>query len=411
MKQLNILQISKKIPYPQRDGESVASHALAKGLASLSGVRIDLLTLHTNKHQTDETVARKKLSSYREIEFINHDLSIDPMALVRDSFTGKTYNINRFHSSELAQRLERYLTHTEYDIVLLETIYTTSYIEIIRQVSPNSGIVLRLHNIEFHIWQQRSIQSKNLAKKLIFKSLSKQIEQYTVGIVSSVDKVLTISTMDHQWVLNSGLLDPKHVHYQPVGIENVKTKVDHSRVEPGKLHVGFIGAMDWEPNIKGLDWFITQVWQPFFIHQPNIHLHLAGRKYPKGRYAKIQGVTEHAEVPNARRFLDRLDVLIAPLFIGSGVRIKILEAMAAGTVVISTSVGISGIELKDGEEAFIANKADEFAHLINTLHQNEDKLSLIKKKANEFIIDNYNQEKLSKQLYKLLIEVKTRNSS
>lgn len=410
MEQINILQISKKIPFPQRDGESVANYALARGLSNLVGVSIDLMSLHTNKHKTDEIEAIKNLSCYDKIEFISHDLNVDPFELVQHSISGDSYNINRFHSTQLAKRLEQLLRVNQYEVILLETIYTTSYIDIIRKVSPKTRIVLRLHNIEYQIWKQRAEQSKNPAKKILFKSLSRQLKQYTLDTIPKIDQLLTISTSDHNWITNSELLSLEHVHYQPVGIDQLIKSSNYTRVEIGKLHIGFIGAMDWDPNVDGLEWFMSKVWQPFFESQSNIHLHLAGRKYPKGRYANVGGVTEHGEVSDVNQFLDRLDILIAPLFIGSGVRIKILEAMAAGKVVISTPIGIAGIEVINGKEAIIAEKAYEFSDTINELHLNEEKLTALKRNANSFLTQHYNQEKLSNQLYNLLIQLKKRKT-
>ncbi len=406
MEQIKILQISKKIPFPHRDGESVANYALAKGLGAIPGVTIDLLSLHTNKHKTDEDEARLNLKIYERIEFVKHDLNIDPFELIQHSVSGNSYNISRFHSAELSARLRSMLSQNVYDIVLLETIYTTSYIDIIRAISPRTGIILRLHNIEFLIWQMRAEHSRNPAKKILFKSLSKQLKQYTIDILPKVDRLLTISSSDHLWIKKSGLIKLDNVQYQPVGIKNTKATINHSRVAVGKLHIGFIGAMDWDPNVNGLDWFMSNVWQPHFENQATVLLHLAGRNYPLGKYTHIAGIIEHGEVPDVDQFLDIIDVLIAPLFIGSGVRIKILEAMSAGKAVVSTSIGISGIDITNGKEAVIADQISEFIDAINDLGQNDSRLSTLKENAKLFINANYDQEKLSNQLCKLLIEVK-----
>jgi len=406
VEQIKVLQISKKIPYPQHDGESVASYALAKGLRAISGVTIDLLSLHTNKHKTDETEARKNLNSYDNIHFIDHDLSVEAFTLVRHTIAGKSYNICRFHSRKLEERLKHQLTNYRYDIVLLETIYTSSYINTIRRMSPHTSIVLRIHNIEYIIWQQKANLTKNPAKKILFNSLSKQLKKYTINVIPKIDRLVTISTSDHEWVVNSGLINVVDVSYQPIGIDHTLIKTNSSRIEEGRTHIGFIGAMDWDPNVDGLEWFVSKVWQPFFENQNQCQLHLAGRKYPIGKYAKVGGIVEHGQVPDAGQFLARVDILIAPLFIGSGVRVKILESMAAGKAVITTSIGISGINAVNGKEIIIANDDIEFKQAIDSLSQKEDLLYSFQKMASMYIQCNYEQKNRSEQLYKLLKEVK-----
>ena len=405
MEAINILHISKKIPYPQRDGESVASYALATSLAEFPNISIDLLSLHTNKHTTDEVEAKKELSRYREAIFIDHNLTVNPLSFIQTTFSSQSYNINRFHSKALSTELKISLKKKHYNFVLLETIYTTTYIQVIREVSPLTGIILRLHNIEHLIWEQRAMKEANPIKKQVFQSLSKQLRQYKQNILPSLDKVITMSTTDQQWMIKSKLVNSENLHYLPVGFNTLKPFKAADR-ENTVLKIGFIGSMDWDPNVTGLDWFIKQVWGDHFSKLDTVRLHLAGRKYPMGLYESVGGVVEHGEVPDAGEFLDTIDVLIAPLFIGSGVRIKILEAMSRGKAIIASTVGIAGIDAIANRHAVIANNENEFVHAIQTLVDNRNQLVALQQNAFSFIEENYSHDQMVKSLVNLLNEMK-----
>ncbi len=404
MEAINILHISKKIPYPQRDGESVVSYSLAKSLSRFNEISIDLLSLHTNKHTTDEEEAKRELAVYRNISFVDHDLTIDPISLLQTMLSGESYNIRRFKSTVLLDQLRILLKKEQYTFVLLETIYTTPYVKLIRELSPLSRIILRLHNVEHLIWGQRAANESNPLKRYLFHRLSRQLKQYKQNVLPSVDKVITISSTDHKWMTGNKLMKTDKLHYLPVGL-TVSKKPQASSKENAVLHIGFIGSMDWDPNTSGLEWFIQQVWQPHISTLNTVKLHLAGRKYAVGLYSSIDGVKEHGEVADATAFLDKLDVLIVPLFIGSGVRIKILEAMCRGIAVISTSIGIAGIDVIADKHAMIANTENEFINAIQTLSIDRGKLVALQQNAYNFAEENYSQDKMAESLLNMLIEM------
>ena len=120
----------------------------------------------------------------------------------------------------------------------------------------------------------------------------------------------------------------------------------------------------------------------------------------------VGGVVEHGEVPDAGEFLDTIDVLIAPLFIGSGVRIKILEAMSRAKAIITSSVGIAGIDVDPDNQAMIANTENEFVDAIQALIDDRGKLVALQQNAITFIEENYSHDQMVQRLVNLLKEMK-----
>jgi glycosyltransferase involved in cell wall biosynthesis len=143
-------------------------------------------------------------------------------------------------------------------------------------------------------------------------------------------------------------------------------------IEKYKLHVTplpiafyHIGSMEWQPNIDGLLWFIEYCWKPFIKNQASCKMILAGRKIEELAAFKEEGITIAGEVTDAISFMQQAGVMIVPLRAGGGVRIKIIEAMALGKCIISTSIGAEGIPYTANENILIADTAEE---IINQMH-------------------------------------------
>ena len=151
--------------------------------------------------------------------------------------------------------------------------------------------------------------------------------------------------------------------------------------------MGFIGSLDWQPNIDGLMWFIeevlpqirTKLKQPFTFK-------VTGRNAPKSVLSIDQPNIEVVnEVADATDFIQSLHLMIVPLFSGSGVRIKILESMAYGTPVLSTTVGFSGLDVSHAEQIIEANDVKTFCDAIVQYSNRREDLNRIANNAQELI--------------------------
>jgi glycosyltransferase involved in cell wall biosynthesis len=178
-------------------------------------------------------------------------------------------------------------------------------------------------------------------------------------------------------------------------IKNYPLKTDEERIR-----LFFIGALDWGPNQEGLDWFLNEVWPKIRQKWPGHILHLAGRNpayYFNGR-ALPDNVELEGEVEDAIEFFDKQTVMIVPLLTGSGIRIKILEAMAMGKTVISTTIGASGLEAKDGEHLFLADSPEDYIKVLEILTDQEGMLHKTGLKARQFVKENFDILALSEKL-------------
>ena len=154
--------------------------------------------------------------------------------------------------------------------------------------------------------------------------------------------------------------------------------------------ISFIGSLDWMPNQDGLKWFLDQVWPSIHRSFPDLKFHIAGRNTPKWVFDRAgNGVIVDGEVPDATDFIKQHPISIVPLFSGSGMRVKILESMALGRIVLTTPLGVEGIAATHDENILIGKTADQFRQLLTQCLQQPKEMEHISTKAQSFIIANY----------------------
>jgi polysaccharide biosynthesis protein PslH len=388
---MKILQLCKKFPFPLKDGEVIAVNTLAKSLKQL-GAEVTLLTMNTSKHRVelaDLPESFKEIyTSVHAVDVYNH---ITVLGAFQNLFQKESYHVTRFISDDYKLKLIEILRGSSFDVIQLETVFLTPYIPIIREHAPNAVIALRAHNVEHEIWK-RVAEVTNLApKKWYLNYLNKKLRRFELENIQKCDVLLPITERDLRIFRLLGYSGQAVV--TPVGLQSRDYQPNWKSFNRHPS-IGFIGAMDWMPNQEGLTWFLESVWTENTHSDTEgwskLQLHIAGRNAPNWiKNLKVKNVHFHGEIPDAQRFMNQHSISIVPLFSGSGIRIKILEAMMLGRVVLTTSMGLEGISAKDGEEVLIANTPYEFAEKIDHCLKNPEILRGIGKRAQAFAAQHF----------------------
>lgn len=390
---MKVLFIANKVPFPPKDGGSLATYNLIKGLEA-KGAEITFFGLNTNKHHVD---VKRVAQENPAIRFITYPvkLKVTPTGAFFSLLKGDSYNISRFKFKQVDKGLSDLLQNEEFDIIHIETLFMMPYFDTIKQYS-NAKVVLRTQNVEHVIWDLMAQEATGVLKKWYLKLLSARLMEYEIKQFNKPDMMLAISSEDAALFRNLGCIIPMEVH--PTGFDFDKLETYKNIVpERGFFHVG---AMDWKPNAEGMNWFLTKVWSTFSAKYPEQKMHLAGRKMP-ARFTEMgnDSLMVHGEVESAYEFMAQHEVMVVPLFSGSGLRIKIIEAMAMGKCIIATPLAASGIDIKDDIHILIADGVPEFIKCMETCKNNPDKVKIIAKKAQQFAIDNYDNRILANKVY------------
>ncbi len=399
---MKILILSTKVPYPPRDGGAIATLNLAEGLAD-QGNEIVMLSLNTNKHHFDIKNIDSHLKAKMRLYAVDHNTNINYLRLILNFlFSTKPYNARRFVSRKFKQRLQILLEEIKPDIVQLEGPYLDYCIPLLRKF-PGITISLRSHNIEHEIWERKATTATNRLLKTYFRNLSCRIYRLEYNLLKQIDILVSISERDREKLMQMHTLKSINI---PTGLELSSYPVPSP---PSSTELFFIGALDWQPNVEGLEWFIKKVFRKLRKEIPEASFHIAGRNASKSLKERLlslksQGIVFHGEVEDAPSFMNNYAIFISPLFSGSGIRIKILEGMLMQRVVVSTTIAAEGLQVSHGKNIFIHDNPDAmFETIVNLIHNRSlyDEVAL---KARQFIIENFNNFATGKKLsdyYKL----------
>ena len=388
IKPLKILFICNKSPWPPKEGGPIAMNQLIEGLAD-AGHEIKVLAINTNKYSVDTNDIPEEYKNKTSIELEYVNLAVKPIPAFLNLFTNKSYHVQRFSSKAVAKRLISLLQHQEFDIVQIETLFMSPYVNDIRKYSK-AKVVLRAHNIEHLIWKRVAKNYSNPLKRFYVSHLADTLEVYEKNIIDDYDGIVPITSEDAKFF--KAHCD-KPIFPLPFGVEADRIKIDKS-LKP-ELALFHIGSMNWIPNEEGIRWFVDEVWPLVESNLGELKLYLAGREMPEWIYnLNKKNIIVIGEVDDAHDFIRSKAISIAPLFSGSGIRIKIIESMALAKAVVSTEIGAEGINVESGKNIFIANTANDFFESIMTLVNNKVLLNEMGDNARKFVEENHSTKKL-----------------
>ncbi len=393
---MKILLLCKKFPYPLKDGESIAIHNLSQALTA-QGCQVSILAMNTKKHFFQGSGVPKEMSHYHQVETVEIDNRIKPMAAFGNLFSSESYHISRFISAGFTAKLEQMLQHNSYDVVQLETLYLAPYIPSIRKYS-DALVSMRAHNVEHEIWERISSHTSNIMKRWYLRHLTEKLKRFELASLHLYDLIIPITKRDLRRFQKMGCKAKAVV--TPIGISSTIQSQKPTNYKHPKKSISFIGSLDWMPNIEGLDWFIRKVWPGIQDVFPDMELHIAGRNTPQHLLdLNIPNIFVHGEVPESVPFIDAHPLMIVPLLSGSGMRAKILEGMALGKIVLTTSIGLEGISATNKEEVIVANTPDQFIDSLKYIFKSPQRQKRIAAQAKAFVLNEYDNIEVGKRLY------------
>ena len=390
---MKILQIANKAPYPPKDGGSIATLTMSRGFRDL-GHEVTILAMSTSKHPVQVDDIPEDLS--RDIRFILVDVDTGLCsfkALQNLLLSSLPYNAERFITRDFTDRLMKMLSEEEFDVIQLEGLYLAPYMPLIRKHSK-ALVAMRAHNIEHEIWE-RTVKQRSGLTKLYTSIIAQRVRKMELKYINSYDAMVPITSRDGDILKSLGCSLP--VHVSPTGINSADFNKYNSKPDfPSIFH---IGALDWSPNQEGIEWFLKNCWKELYREYPELKFYIAGRNAPDHiRNINEPNVVFLGEVDNAYAFMEGKAIMVVPLLSGSGMRIKIIEGMALGKSIVSTSIGSEGIETSHGENIIIADDPQNFTSGIESLLNNFDNFEAIGRNARKFIEAKYDNLSISKAL-------------
>lgn len=268
------------------------------------------------------------------------------------------YAVSRFACLKVQDQIRTWFREQRFDVAVCD--FLDAAVNFPGHLTIPS--VLFQHNVESEIWRRHAATATNPVKKTMYRMEFQKMLRYEQIEVRKFHHVVAVSENDR--TLMTEWVDPSHVTVIPTGVDLAQYQPDPGAPEPTPL-ITFVGAMDWEPNVDGVEYFCREIWPDIRAEVPEARFRIVGRN-PDRRVQKWASdvVEVTGRVPSVVEHLRQSAVVIVPLRIGGGTRLKIYEAMATAKAVVSTTVGAEGLDVRHGRDLMLADDGKSFAHAV-----------------------------------------------
>lgn len=354
---MKLLIIDEEIPYPLDTGKKIRTYNLLRHLTERMEIRY--LAFGPEDSATAEKVEMmKRIGVDCEIVSMKLQRKSGPVfawKLFANLFSRYPYIVTSHFKSRFETRLAEVQGIFNPDIVMAEW---TPYARYFEAVSRAKKVVVA-HNIESTIWKRYRLNETDFFKKAYIDIQARKIERFENGVWGKIDGVIAVSPIEKRMIegRSGGILT-----------ELVENGVDIDFFKPSDIeeelgNIVFTGSMDWRPNQDAAEYFIKEIFPLIREESKEARIFIVGRKPPQFiEKMASENIIVTGYVDDVRPYMARASIVVVPLRIGGGSRLKVLEAMAMKKAIVSTKVGAEGLQITDGENILLADNPRDFAN-------------------------------------------------
>jgi len=317
------------------------------------------------------------------------------MNLVR----GRSHTLNSYNLIEVQKALDALLAQDHYDIVLFESVFMAGC-----HLPRGVKVIIDQHNIEFELLERIYRREKAGLRKWYNWWESRLLKSVEIERCGQADLVLV--TSERERVLLKSMLPRSLIKVVPNGVD-IEAFNGSSPEQEIAGQIIFTGTMHYYPNVDAVLFFAQRCWPLIRAQVPDATWKIVGHDPSPEvqRLAGLPGVTVTGSVPDVWPYLAKSTVVIAPLQVGSGTRLKILEALAMQKAVVSTSVGCEGLSVVPGKHLIVADQPEAFAQAVIAFLQNPEMRITYGDAGRKFVEAEYSWERCGTQLLGALEEI------
>ncbi|MGF1671729.1 MAG: glycosyltransferase family 4 protein [Balneolaceae bacterium] len=394
---MHLLHILPRLPAPPNDGGAVYVYNMLRELRSL-GHRLTIVSLISNKHdQNSEQTAELGELFAEEGNFKPYSL----YSVIKSTLTRQPITIQHRMKTDIVGRLLSKVSDKP-DVILLEGLHTAAFLDLARKRFPEVPIVLRQVNVEYLLLKRNGSLSKNLFKKWFYFDQAILMKRFELQKMRDADYVTSISEND----IRKYRKDLPDVEYF-LNTAGAYVKEDPESGRDPSIILA-VSNWRWQPNLDGLDWFLNEIWPAIHNQHPKMHFHIAGEGLSesfKNRYVN-NNIHFLGFVDDIDSLRNKASIFVAPLLSGSGMKLKVIEALAAGMPTVTTSFGAEGIEIEDKIHYLHADEAKQFEHAVISLIQSRNLRIKLSSAGKEQIKLKYTWKQKAQDLSSFLEKIK-----
>ena len=355
---MRFLIVSTAFPFPPRWGFGMRVYQLARHLAAQHEV-----TLLSFSDAADEEAA-PSIPAELEVELVRRkkrSSTAKRLEQVGSLITGRAFHAHLFDSAEMQDAIDRLCSSAPFDIVQLESSLLGKL-----EVPGSSRIVLDEHNIEHEVFERMWANERSTLRRAFYRAEHKRFERFEEELWRRVDACVVTSAREEAIVRSAAPDTVTVVVPNGVDVDYFQPAADRPRARTAV----FNGVLDYRPNLDAACYLVDELWPRIREREPDAELAIVGRGSTSDlRRLAGPGVTVTGEVPDVRPYLRSASVVVVPIRIGGGTRFKVIEGLAMGKPVVSTTLGAEGIDVEDGRDIVLADDPDDFAASVLALFQ------------------------------------------
>ncbi len=393
-RRLNILLLSAEPPYPPTHGGArLLSYHRLKQLSPRHDFTL-MTFLETPEDREFIAPTREFCKSVQVFERKQHQ----GKPTLRERFQAPFYRM--VYTEEFAAALTRELATNKYNLVQVDAAGMAVYTPLLaghkKVATPNDSITLAYRN--------RLLMTRGLKQQLRTRYLMHLVKQFEQRFYQQYDACIFVAEGDREEIRS---LCPKlPVHVISLGID-----LNYFRPGPPELEeedrLVFTGTMDFGPNIDSACWLVKEILPRIHNVRPNVKVEIVGRNPTAEVVAlgKHRHVTVTGFVPDLRAHVTNAAVYVCPMRFGSGMKNKMLEAMAMGKAIVTTPAGTSGIAAKPGQEYLVAEEPAAFAEAVLGLLADREKRRRLAQASRVFVEKHYTWERMAESYESVYLQV------
>jgi glycosyltransferase involved in cell wall biosynthesis len=293
----------------------------------------------------------------------------------------------------MSETIEYFLERYDYDVVQVEYTHMAHY------MPPPANRMIRVlveHDVSFVSLSRSRTLLSGAAAKLANLYDWMRLLRYEINAVENAELVVVMSEHDKSEL--GKFADTHSIHAIPNGVDCNQFSPQTDQREPDSIL--FVGFFRHEPNVQAVDYFCRDVLPLIRKDRPEVRLQIVGASPPMQiqQLANETGIDVLGKVDDISAYYRKCAVFVAPILKGSGTRLKILEAMASGSPVVSTTIGAEGLDVQDGKHLLIGDTPEAMADAVKTLLSNQELNKSIAAQARERVVARYDWDAIAAQL-------------
>jgi len=320
-------------------------------------------------------------------------------------FSRCPFTVAKDYDPALRAKAEELIDSESFDLIVCD------FLQMTRNVIglPGPPRLLFTHNVEAEIFRRHATTGPGVLRRRYMALQWRKMKRFEAQAGRAFDTVIAVSERDKQIFEND---------YGWSHVQTIDTAVDTRFYQPtGQSETPdrlvFVGSLDWLPNIDGAQYFVRHVWPKILADRPRATFQIVGRNPDAaiGRLHGREGIEVAANVPDVRPYLAEAAVVVVPLLVGGGTRLKIFEAMAMEKAVVSTTLGAEGLKVAPGEHIELADDPGSFAEKVVGLLRETQRRHRMARVAKEYVCQHFSAETIARQFEAICEETSGRSGT